>query len=147
MAGLSAVLSNETQKFNVNDFSFYCKPYGVIALEELYGTSQSGSTCRESINKLYTKKPFLKDYSAKHLKIKQRYHLEFRDKKCILYAKGEISLSELLLKNGLALMRPHFKDKEFYYLFKKAELEAKLNKLGMWNENIDTKCITAIYKD
>ena len=75
------------------------------------------------------------------------YHIEFKDKKCVVYAKGQMSLSEILLKEGLAVNEPRFKDEEFKYLFDKAQIRAKTLKKGLWSENLLKDCVSELNQD
>lgn len=147
MAILLDITTNSTQRFNIEQYSFYCKPYGVITLEKLYNNSKADSKCKESIGNFYKKHPDLKYFTNKLLKVRQMYHLEFKDKECVLYAKGQKTLSEILLSEGLAVNKPMFKDEEFSFLFKRAQINAKLKKKGVWGEKVLKDCISELYKD
>jgi len=142
LAILYNVNSNETQKFNIGNYNFYCSPYGVTSLETLYKRSKSDSLCKKSIDRFYVKNPDLKYFSDGILHLTQRYHIDFKEGKCVVYANGELSLSELLLKNGLAILNPKFDDEEFSYRFKNSELEAKFSKKGLWGTTIHKDCIS-----
>ncbi|MCX6076940.1 MAG: hypothetical protein NTW78_08670 [Campylobacterales bacterium] len=147
MAILKSIATNSRQDFNIQNYDFYCEPYGVISLEKMYSNSQNGSKCRESIDGFYKKHPDLKYFTQGILKTEQMYHVEFKDMKCVIYARGQKSLSELLLENGLAVNKRTFNDEEFNFIFKKAEINAKLLKRGMWSEKIDKECATELSKD
>lgn len=144
MAILTNIITNSTQKFNIGNYNFYCEPYGVISLEKLYARSAPESKCRESIVGFYNRHPDLKYFTQEVMKVMQMYHLEFKEKQCIIYARGQKTLSELLLENGLALIKPNFDDEEFRYLFYKAQLNAKISKSGMWSEQIDKDCVSEL---
>jgi hypothetical protein len=143
---LRYVVSNDTQKFSFKNTHFTCKTYGIVSLDELYYEPQTNDVCKAKIKTFYQKNPHLKYFSATLLDVRQLYHFEFREKRCILYAQGQMTLSELLVKNGLALVKPMFEDKEFRYVFKKAQRNAKLNKMGIWREKGLSECIS-IYKE
>ena len=115
LAMLLNVNSNELQKFGIGNYNFYCIPYGITTLESLLAKSENESSCKKSIEMFYKKHPNLKYYSLKLLKLKQEYHVDFKNTKCILYAKGQMTLSELLVKEGLALLNPSFEYIEFEY--------------------------------
>ena len=144
LAILYDVNSNDTQKLNIGNYNFYCSPYGIHTLESLYKQSKPDSLCKKSIDKFYINNPNLKYFSADILHLKQRYHINIKENKCILYAKGELSLSELLLKKGLAVLKAKFKDKEFAYKFKSAQTQAKFIKNGLWDTDIQKNCISEI---
>ena len=143
---LDNVISNEVQEFRIGEYSFRCIPYGVLSLERLYSNSKLTSRCQKSIYDFYKKYPDLKYYAQRILKREQMYHVEFKNQECILYASGEKTFSELLLENGLAVINPMFRDEEFKYVFNKAQLNAKMNKYGMFKENIINNCIVELYK-
>jgi len=146
LAILHSIDSNEIQEFNIGNYNFYCQPYGVVAVESLHRRSSSNSRCQKSINEFYKKKTNLKYFTNNILYLKQRYHISFKDAKCILYAKGDVSLSELLLKQGLAVLKPLFKDEEFIYRFKISQQQARINKNGIWGTNIRKECISELLK-
>lgn len=146
LAILGNTYSNEIQKFGIGNYSFECKPYGVITLEKLYNDAKEGSFCKENIEKFYKKYPKLKYYSDSILKSKQQYHIEIKETKCIIYAKGEITLSELLLTKGLAIKSPSLKDEEFENYFTLAQRKAKIEKNGLWGEQIFSSCIEELSK-
>ena len=146
LATLESVTSNEVQKFRINQFTFYCKPYGVVSVEELYKNITLNATCKKSIEKFYIQNPQAKYFTHSLLKPKQMYHLEFKDQECILFAKGEKTLSELLLENGYGVLKPMFEDKEYKGYFTKSQNKAKLLKKGLWGTNIIRECIAELYK-
>lgn len=143
---LRAVQANDMQKFSFGNTHFICKAYGIISLEELYHDENTNDVCKEKILRFYQKNPHMQYFSATLLDRKQLYHLEFRARRCILYAQGQMTLSELLLKNGLAIVKPMFVDKEFRYPYKKAQKNAKLNKKGIWADETLSECIV-IFKE
>jgi hypothetical protein len=146
LAMLENTLSNEIQKFGINNYSFKCKPYGVLTLERLYSDAKKGSLCQSSIDDFYKKNPKLKYYSEMILEYKQRYHIEIKETECIIYAKGEMTLSELLLNEGLAIKKPTLKDEEFDDYFTLAQRKAKIEKKGLWKEKIFNSCIEELYQ-
>ncbi|MBU1658883.1 thermonuclease family protein [bacterium] len=141
------VISNEIQKFSIGNSHFYCKHYGIVTLEKLYSHTSLSSTCQDSIQRLYKRDPNAKQFTDNILMLKQLYHVEHKDQECLLFVRGEVTLSELLLENGLALMKPGLKDDVYEYLFFKAQLEAKNEKRGMWNEDILRNCMEALYQE
>jgi len=146
IAMLDNIVSNEIQKFGIGNYTFECKTYGVLTLETLYNSSTAGSICQKSIDKFYEKNPKLKYYADGILEYKQQYHIEIKNRECIVYAKGQVTLSELLLKEGLALKKPMFRDEEFDNYFTLAQRKAKIEKKGLWSENISTSCVEELYK-
>jgi len=138
---LRAVQSNAFQKFSFGNTHFGCNAYGIVSLEELYHDANTSDVCKSKIQRFYLKNPHLQYFSATLLDLKQLYHLEFRERKCIMYAQGQMTLSELLLKNGLALVKPVFQDKEFRYLYKKAQKNAQVNEKGIWGDETLSECI------
>lgn len=147
LAILLNVISNDTQKFGIGNYSFYCSPYGVVTLERLFNNAAKGSICQKSILGFYKKNPTLEYFTDGILDVRQTYHLEFKDERCVLYAKGEMTLSELLLKKGLAVVKPQFKDDEFIYSYQKAEFKAKIDKDGLWNSKILKECVSELSKE
>ncbi|MCK9492237.1 MAG: thermonuclease family protein [Sulfurimonas sp.] len=144
---LTSVNSNEIQSFNISKCDLTCRPYGVLTLERLYEISEDNSVCREKIRSIYAKDPNLKHFAQRLLEVQQRYHIRPKEKgECVLYAKGQLTLSELLLAKGLALVKPLFDDKEFRDDFSVAERRARLDKRGLWMEEIFEICAAKLYE-
>ena len=146
LATLESVISNDVQKFGIGGYTFECTAYGVMTLEGLYNSSKVDSECKKSIDKLYVKNPKLKYYVDSVLKYKQQYHIEIKNQECIVYSNGQVSLSELLLKEGLAFKNLRFKDEEFDFYFSLAQRKAKIEKNGLWSEKIFTNCTEELNK-
>nr|MDA3909315.1 hypothetical protein [Sulfurimonas sp.] len=146
LAILNNTISNAVQEFRIGSYSFECIAYGVLTLEKMYISSKSGSICQKSIDKLYRKNPKLKDFAYRLLKEEQTYHVEIKESECVLYAKGQITLSELLLVEGLAIKKPMFKDEEFEIYFTLAQRKAKIENRGLWTEQIFNNCLEELYK-
>ena len=144
LATLRTVSSNSSQKFSIKRYDFLCNAYGVVSIEDLYLESKIDSECKKSINKFYRQNPNSKYFSANILKLRSNYHIEFRNNRCILYAKGLNTLSEMLLVNGLAIKKSMFKDKEFDYSFNQAQISAKVNKVGIYKNEIKSKCVSEL---
>jgi len=145
LAILRAIYSNAEQKFSIAQYSFLCKPYGVITVDELYKEAKKDSTCRSSIDIFYKQNPKDKFFTSSLLKLRQTYHIEFKNNRCILYAKGLNTLSELLLSKGLGIKKIIFQDEEFSNKFAEAQLDAKANKLGIYKYDVKLKCIAELF--
>lgn len=144
LAILKSVQSNSKQIFSIKQVNFLCKAYGIVSIDELYQESKSDSSCREAIDTFYRQNPNDKYFTARILKNRQTYHVEFRNKECIVYASGLNTLSELLLSKGLAVKQTTFKDEEFDFAFNEAEMDAKENNLGLYKNKIKYKCISEL---
>lgn len=147
MAILQGVHANDSQLFLLGQNFLKCRPYGVISLEEIYAKEQTNQTCRRAIEKFYAKEPLLKHFAGSIFKTKQMYHIEPKAQRCIVYAQGMNTLSELLLGRGLAFVAPFFKDEEFLYSFSKAQRNARAQRLGMWSEQEIIECIAEVYRE
>ncbi|OIP56276.1 MAG: hypothetical protein AUK54_02540 [Helicobacteraceae bacterium CG2_30_36_10] len=147
LAILNTIISNETQKLSIGNYGFTCEPYGVLTLEKLYNNATMDYTCQDKIKTFYIKHPDLEYYSSSILHIRQMYHIEFKGKECILYAKGQKVLSEILLEEGLAVKQPAFDDEEYNYLFSKAQNRAKSNKKGLFEDDTLSACIDSLYEE
>ncbi|WP_294966854.1 hypothetical protein [Sulfurimonas sp.] len=146
LAILNNTVSNEVQNFTMGKYTFECRAYGLLTLEKLYNSSKVGSVCRNEIVKFYKKNPKLEYYADSLLENRQEYHVEIKNTQCILYARGQMTLSELLLVEGLAVLKPKFKDEEFESYFTLAQKRAKIDKKGLWGEKIFSSCIEELYK-
>lgn len=147
LAILRSADTNEYQKFSIGMYEFICRPYGVITLEELYRRAETNSPCQQSINRFYIKNPMRKYFAQSLLKLRQTYHIEFRKDSCVLYAKGKLSMSETLIKNGLAFKKPKFNDEEFEHSFTQAQNYAERLEIGLFKEKIQNKCVSELYKE
>ena len=138
---LDSIISNFDMKFKSSRYSFICKPYAVLGIDDI---SRDDKACYESVISYYQVYPndFYKAY--KFLDVEQMYHIEFKKGQCVVYVKGQKTLSEILLENGLGVLKPHFMDREFEARFKKAEKLAKENKRGIYSQDI--KLRQCIYK-
>jgi hypothetical protein len=146
LATLKNIDSNSKQTFMLSNVNFTCRAYGVLGLEELLQNSKLESSCKKSIEEFYKKDPKIKYYTQKQLHPMQMYHIELREKECILFAHGEVTLSELLLHQGAALLRPAFKDKEYSGYYKTAQRDAKMQKKGVWSSEVIRNCVAELYK-
>jgi len=147
LAILKNITSNDFQRFSIKNSSFVCEPYGVLTLEQIYKKSQENSVCRKNIKKFYIENRDLLYYSQSFLKLGQTYHIEFKNKKCIIYAQGQTTLSQLLLSNGLGVKKLRFKDQEFDALFQTSEYSAKIQNKGLWQSDIQRSCTAAIQRN
>ena len=146
VAILDNIPSNAYQEFHIKNYAFSCSTYGVVPIEKLYLNATLNSTCQKKISDFYKTDPNSKYFAQRVLKVQQQYHLEFKEGECTLYALGQKTFSELLLENGLAIIKPLFRDDEFKYLFNQAQKRAKANKKGMWKDNVIKSCIAELYK-
>jgi len=144
---LKKVNSNTKQLFTISNSTFVCESYAVIGIEKLANSKNLETPCRDNINKFYKKNPTAKYYSQSLLYVMQRYHIEFKRDECLLFASGEIVLSEILLREGLAVLKPGFKDEEYKGVFKIAQKNAKIEEKGVWKDSIVRDCIAEIYKE
>lgn len=144
IAILKSISSNDTQRFQINSNSFICEPYGVVSLEKIYAKSKKDSLCRKSIDEFYVKNRKLLYFSQSFLKLFQGYHIELKNLECVVYAKGQTTLSELLLSEGLAVNKNGFKDREFSSVYEKVSRTAKRDKKGVWNSSVLKDCASLI---
>ena len=145
LAKVESIHSNAEQRLSVNKYEFICKPYGIITIDELFLEAKISSTCRISIDSFYRQNPRKRFFSESILKRGQYYHVEFKKERCIIYAKGLNTLSELLLREGLAVKKTTFKDEEFDYSFQDAQIDAQENNIGMHKNKIKYKCIAELF--
>lgn len=146
LAILQSIQSNTKQIFKISNTTFVCKAYGVLEIQTLSQNKKVNSTCKKKIAKFYLQNPLAKYYAQEKLKVMQRYHIEFIENECILFASGQITLSEMLLREGLAVLKPDFKNREYNYVYNKAQENAKLEHRGIWRDDTVVNCIAEIYK-
>ncbi|MEA1956494.1 MAG: hypothetical protein U9N02_08380 [Campylobacterota bacterium] len=141
LAILKNINSNDLQQFTLQNYSFYCRPYGIVTLEDIYRSPIASDTCKKKVIKFYIKNPKSKYFSDTLLKLFQMYHIEFKDEKCILYANGRKTLSEALVENGLAVKEPYLKDEIFKYIFDEAQKRASYHKRGLHADEVLKNCM------
>ena len=146
LAKLLTSNTNEFQRFSIANTSFICRPYGVLSLDQLYKQSSLKSQCKEKIQSYYLANPQDYYFLQNLLKRGQWYHIEFKKESCVVYAKGQYSISELLLLRGLAVRKPNFRDLEFKASFYKAQKIARAKKVGIWKDEIVKSCLDEMYK-
>ena len=146
IAELRKVYSNDMQKFSIGMTSFICQPYGIVPLEEVLANQALTPTCKQEIEKYYLENPTKKYFIEMALYLRQNYHITFNQRRCIVYAFGQKTLSEALLEQGLAIIQTNFNDDEFRYLYTKAQERAKRRNAGIWSDEKLQACITGIYK-
>lgn len=145
MGILKSIESNTRQHLNIVNYTYVCEAYGVVSPAKILQNPKLGSECKESIALFYLKNPNLKHYTASKLYLMQMYHLEFKRRGCLLFARGKRSLSELLLREGLAIVEPGFKDREYESLFEYAQKNARIEAKGIWRENSLVSCLGGLY--
>ena len=146
LAILKNIDANDFQRFRIKSSSFICRPYGITTLEQIYKKSPKKSICRENIDKFYAKNRDLLYFSESILKVGQTYHIEFKNSQCLIYAKGQTTLSQILLRKGLGFKKNSFKDEEFDETFTDAMNSAKINKDGLWRGSIQRDCTAEMQK-
>ena len=146
LAKLVNIDSNNVQKYSIGNYTFYCRPYGVLTLDKLYDVSGLKSKCKEKIKVYYSQHPQDYYFAQNLFKRGQWYHIEFKKNTCVVYAQGQYTYSELLLEKGLAVRKPSFTDREFKASFYKAQNIAKDTNKGIWKDDITQNCIAEIYK-
>ncbi len=140
---LDSIISNFELKFKTSRYTFTCKPYAILGVDDI---SQNDKECYDEVLKYYSLYPndFYKVY--KFLKVEQMYHIEFKNNQCIIYVRGQKTLTELLLREGLAVLEPHFMDREFEARFKKSQQLAKEKEVGIYSVNLKLKqCIYQLH--
>lgn len=146
LAFLNKVISNELQQYRIGRNSFYCKPYGVVTVDELYKNATMDSICKKSIEDFYVKNPEEKYFYTQLFKLEQMYHIEFKNNECLVFVQGQKSLSEVLLENGLAFEEFMLRDKEYSFSFSQAQKRARYEKKGLWGTKLMRSCIMQLYK-
>ncbi len=147
LAILRSVYTNEFQRFSIGMYEFTCRPYGVVTLEELYAKEELDPACKKSVIEYYIENPMDKYVSENLLKNRQMYHIEPIDKRCILYARGKSTLSEILVKKGLAVVKPKLENEEFFHRLVQTQKYAQDKKNGLFKDDKLIECIAELYKD
>lgn len=146
LAILESIQTNTQQTFIIAPNRYRCDAYGILGVEKLLLNKRINSACKTKIESFYSKNPYVKNFTITKLKPLQRYHIEFKKSECLLFASGEITLSELLLKEGFALLDPLFDDKEYLHYYQNAQELAKFEKRGIWKDGARRDCAAELYK-
>ena len=144
---LDAIYANNTLVFRQNRDRFVCKSYGIVALDKIFENKKITNLCKKALKDFIISNPKLINYAKYHLKTEQTYRIEFKNNKCIIYSNSKTTYSEMLLLNGLAVLKNGFKDEEFDYRYKKALMSAKVLKKGFWKNFRLKSCIKQLYKE
>lgn len=147
LAILRYVYTNEFQRFSIGMYEFTCRPYGVITLEELYAQKELSPKCKKSVVDYYIENPMDKYFSENLLKHRQTYHIEPIERRCVLFANGKSTLSELLVKEGLAIVKPKLNDEDLFNRLEKTQKYAENKKTGLFKYKDLLECIKDIYKE
>jgi hypothetical protein len=105
---LISIEHNAKQTLLYKNIPMPCEPFGVVTLEKMILMGVKPQECRSAIETFYKAHPHGKYFAREHLHVQQSYHYEKINEGCILYANGVESYSEMLLRNGLALIDPKF---------------------------------------
>ncbi|HEX5329808.1 hypothetical protein [Sulfuricurvum sp.] len=138
---LVSIDNNAKQTLLYQNASVVCEPFGVVTLEKMLQNSASPQECRSAIDAFYLSHPHQKHYAREHLILQQSYHYERIEQGCVLYANGPESYSEMLLREGLAVVDPAFNQKEWNARLKRAEFGATKEKIGLHETLIRKWCI------
>lgn len=137
VALLISVENNSKQNLLYKNTFQTCEPFGIITLEKMALKSKE---CKNAIE-IFDREHFQdKLFAKKHLYVQQSYHYEMVDKKCVLYANGNESYSEMLLRNGLALIDPGFNNSEWNRRLKRAQKGAEVQRAGLHATSIRNLC-------
>lgn len=146
MAILDGVLSNTHQKLSIKQMSFICEAYGVISPVKLVQKIDLSDGCKKSLENFYLKNPYKKHFVRLELHPMQMYRVIFRENKCLLFARGKSTISELLLREGLVVLEPNFRDREYENLYKYAQKSARVEAKGIWGDDLRRDCLAEIYE-
>ncbi len=142
MLMLKGNISNALQEFQaLPDYSFKCKPYGIITVDELLTSTKTSKECKAILKKFYLKHPNLYNLHYRYLHRKSFYHVQYEENSCIVYAKGELTYSEMLLKEGVALIHKNFKNEIFEARYQSAQKSAELRKKGIFKDSNTLQCL------
>lgn len=147
MGILQELHSNTKQIFSIQNSTYKCDAYGVLEPMELLQSNVINTLCKKKIQKFYISNPHAANFSKGKLDLFMTYHLEFVKEECLLFASGELTLSELLLREGYSLLDPKLQDEEYLYLYKNAQKVARFEKRGIWGEESMEECLAPFLKE
>lgn len=138
---LTSIESNAKQTLLTENRNIVCEPFGIIPLEKMLINAFNPEECKKAIELYYQSHPHDRLFAKEYLYLQQSYHYEKKEKGCILYANGGESLSEILLRKGLALREPKLDDIEWNGRLKRATKGAETTKSGLHDTLIQKFCI------
>jgi len=138
---LTSIENNAKVNLLYKNIPISCEPFGVITLEKMALNGVNPQECRSAIESYYRAHPHDKSFAREHLHIQQSYHYETIKGGCVLYANGIETYSEMLLRNGLALIDPAFDNSEWNGKLKRSHQGAQIQKNGLHDTQIRAFCI------
>jgi hypothetical protein len=138
---LTSIESNAKVILIYQNASIPCEPFGIMTLEKMVLYAASPQECKNAVENYYVSHPHDKQFAREHLILQQSYHYETLAEGCVLYANGPESYSEMLLREGLALIDPKVNQKEWNAKLKRAEQGAEKEKTGLHDTLIKKWCI------
>jgi hypothetical protein len=138
---LREIESNAKQSLLHRNILIPCEPFGVVTLEKMILNSASPQECRSEIEHFYKAHPHDKQFAREHLYLQHSYHYEMIKEGCILYGNGAESYSEMLLRQGLAVVDPALNNKEWNGRLHRAQKGAESLKSGLHDTLIRKFCI------
>ena len=138
---LKSIEDNSKQIVLTKNSSHGCEPFGIITLEKILRNGASTQECKKAVIDFYTSHPHDKQFAREHLYIQQSYHYEMIKEGCVLYANGKETYSEMLLRQGVALIDPAFNNSEWNGRLKRAQKGSEQQKRGIHDTLIQKWCI------
>jgi hypothetical protein len=131
---------NSVLVFRSHQSHYLCRPFGVRTLEEISKDRRTNPECKKLFEGYMQRHPHSRQYAATTLKRFQRYRIEPVQDRCLLYANGRVSYSEMLLHEGVAVMKRSESRRELKRRFERAEAGARRGKRGIWQEALADEC-------
>ncbi|MEW5832216.1 MAG: hypothetical protein AB1763_05205 [Campylobacterota bacterium] len=141
VALLERVESNEKMRMLYRNIPFPCEPFGIIGLEKMVSQAPQPQACKQEIESFWRSHPSQRKYALLHLHPRQSYHFQLIPGGCVLYANGPESYSEMLLREGLAVRDPAFRNPEWDAKLQRAQTAAEKLKKGLYGTSIRSLCI------
>lgn len=138
---LISIDNNAKQTLLYKNATVICEPFGIVTLEKMMTGGTNPKECQAAIETFYKAHPHERNFAREHLYVQQSYHYEKINEGCVLYANGVESYSEMLLRNGLALIDPKFNQIEWNGRLKRALFGAEKQKIGLHMTQIQKNCM------
>lgn len=138
---LVSIENNGKMRLLYNNASVSCESFGIVTLEKMALNGVNPQECKNAIDSYYRSHPHDRFYAREHLHLQQSYHYEVIKEGCVLYANGPESYSEMLLRQGLALIDPAFDNAEWNTKLKRSVFGAQNRKEGLHDTQIQKFCI------
>lgn len=133
--------------FKGGGYKLVCKPYGVYTINNFLNDEKVAKECKKELIKI---RPNIKRRYSKalhqKLHLELTYHIRSIDGKCVVYFNDNKTYAQLIVQNGLGIVKRGFKSKNNWYnhTLSEAQKYAKREKSGIWSTPFISTCFESV---